>query len=269
MSRKKRATPVEWLARAGYGARGLVYIVIGVFAVMAASELRGRASGSNGALLALARWPLGPLWLGLLAAGLCGFVLWRAAQSLFDADHVGKSKKALAKRAGQALSALIYGALAWSCLAAMDGIEDVREGESNAESFRTLLALPYGEFLLSALGVGVFVAGVLNVLHGLWGKFREHLTGDGDLHQWTVPLARAGYFARGFVFLSLGFFLVEAAFDLAKVESATLAGALQEIERQPFGSLLVAMAGVGLAAFGLFGLVEARYRRIVVPKALR
>jgi hypothetical protein len=41
------------------------------------------------------------------------------------------------------------------------------------------------------------------------------------------------------------------------------------MEDQPFGSLLVALTGAGLIAFGLFGLVEARYRRMVVPDALR
>lgn len=271
MSRHRTAgvTPVEWLARAGYGARGLVYLAIGVFAVMAAIELRGSAAGTDGALRAFAGWPLGPLWLGLLALGLTGFVIWRLAQALFDADRVGRSHKALAKRFGQALSAMIYGTLAWSCAAAMDGLEDVRDGEGDIESFRAVLELPFGDLLLSGVGASIFIAGVLNVLHGLMGDFKRHLTGDGDLHRWTVPVARAGYFSRGLVFLTLGFFLVEAAFDLASMRSATLAGAMQAIEAQPYGSWMVGLTGVGLAGFGLFGLVEARYRRMVVPEALR
>ena len=271
MSRTKSAgvAPVEWLARAGYGARGLVYVAIGVFAMMAAIELRGAAAGADGALRLFAGWPLGPLWLGLIALGLAGFVLWRVAQSVFDADRVGTSGKALAKRAGQGLSAAIYAALAWSFLSAMDGLEDVREGEKDIESFNTVLSLPYGELLLSGVGAAIFIAGALNVLHGVFGNFRRHLTGDSDLHRWTIPVARAGYFARGLVFLSVGFFLVEAAFDLASMQDATLAGAFGAIEAQPFGSLIAGLTGAGLVAFGLFGLVEARYRRMVVPEALR
>jgi hypothetical protein len=111
---------------------------------------------------------------------------------------------------GQGLSAAIYATLAWSFLAAMDGLEDVREGEGDVESFRTVLALPYGDLLLSGVGVAIFLAGALNLLHGLRGNFRRHLTGDGDLHNWTIPVARAGYSARGLVFLAVGFFLVEA-----------------------------------------------------------
>ena len=271
MSRTRTAgvTPVEWLARAGYGARGLVYVAIGVFAMMAAGELRGSASGSDGALRLFAGWPLGPLWLGLMALGLAGFVLWRVAQAVFDADRVGKSRKALAKRAGQGLSAAIYAALAWSFFEAMDGLEDVREGEKDVESFNTVLALPYGELLLSGVGVAIFVAGALNLLHGMFGNFRRHLTGDSDLHRWTIPVARTGYSARGLVFLAVGFFLLRAAFDLASMRDATLAGAFAAIEAQPFGSLVAGLTGAGLIAFGLFGLVEARYRRMVVPEALR
>jgi hypothetical protein len=159
---------------------------------------------------------------------------------------------------GQGLSAAIYAALAWSFLSAMDGLEDVREGEKDIESFNTVLSLPYGELLLSGVGAAIFIAGALNVLHGVFGNFRRHLTGDSDLHRWTIPVARAGYFARGLVFLSVGFFLVEAAFDLASMQDATLAGAFGAIEAQPFGSLIAGLTGAGLVAFGLFGLVEAR-----------
>jgi hypothetical protein len=104
MNRNKPAggTPVEWLARAGYGARGLVYLAIGAFAIMAAVEFRSSASGADGALRTLAGWPLGPLWLGMMAVGLGGFVLWRLAQSVFDADRVGSSHKALAGGWGRA-----------------------------------------------------------------------------------------------------------------------------------------------------------------------
>jgi hypothetical protein len=117
--------------------------------------------------------------------------------------------------------------------------------------------------------VGVLVGGVLNVLHGLFGGFGRRLACDPEVHRWTIPLARAGYFVRGLVFLGLGFFLVEAALDLAPAEAATVEGALQILERQPFGSPLLTLTGAGLVAFGLFGLVEARYRRITAPEQLR
>ena len=267
--RRKGASgsPVEWLARAGYGARGLVYVALGALAVLAAGEFRRSATGLEGAIRAFAQWPLGPVWLVFLAAGLGGFVLWRVAQSVLDADRQGTSKKALANRAGQAISAVIYSGLALSCLEALDGLEEGLDG-GDAQEMRELLALPWGEWLLLAMGASVAVAGVLNALHGMFGGFRRHLVCDDGVQRWAVPLARTGYFVRGAVFLGLAFFLVEAGLDLAPAHSATVGGALQALEGQPFGSWLLAAAGAGLIAFGLFGLVEAFYRRIEPPALL-
>jgi hypothetical protein len=260
-----RVTPVEWLARAGYGARGLVYLVIGAFAVMAAVEVRRSTAGSEEALQVVSRLPLGGLWLLLLGGGLLGFVLWRVAQAAFDADRQGSTGKALARRAGQGISALVYGALAFSCLTVLRGA--ARDG-GDSQRLREVLSLPFGEILLSGVGVAVLVAGLLNGLHGLFGGFRRHLCCGDEVHRWAVPIARAGYFARGLVFVILGVFLVEAALDLSPTEAATIGGALQMVEDQPFGSAILALAGAGLMAFGLFGFVEARYRRIVVPDEL-
>ena len=260
----KHVQPVEWLARAGYGARGLVYIAVGALAVMAAFEFRRSAEGAEGALHVFAGLPFGRVGLALLAGGLAGFVLWRIAQAAFDADRQGGSKKALANRAGQGISALIYTALALTCAGVAVGLS-----RSGGGSTASLLALPFGELLLAGVGVGVLIAGGLNVLHGMFGGFGRRLICDPEVRGWTVPLARAGYFVRGLVFLALGVFLVEAAFDLAPAEAATVEGALQMLERQPFGTPLLALAGAGLVAFGLFGLVEARYRRIIAPEPLR
>ena len=268
--RIRDVTLVEWFARAGYGARGVVHLMMGALAVMAAYEARANAVGVQGAFEEFARWPLGELWLGLLAWGLGGFVLWRFAQAVLDADRQGRSRKALFNRTGQAVSATVYSVLALSCLGVMAGIEEAGENpEVTQQQIETLLSLPLGELMLSTLGAAVLLAGALNVLHGMIGGFRRHLTCDHTMHLWAVPLGRAGYFARGLVFLALGVFLVEAALDLSPAEAVTIQGAMQTIEEQPYGSLVLSALGAGLIAFGGFGLVEARFRRIIVPKGLR
>ena len=268
--RIRDVTLVEWFARAGYGARGLVHLMMGALAVMAAYEARAHAVGIQGAFEEFAEWPLGEILLSLLATALGGFVLWRFAQAVLDADRQGRSRKAMFNRTGQGVSALVYSTLALSCLGVAAGIEEAGENpEVTRQQIETLLTLPLGEIMLVAFGAAVLLAGVLNVLHGVFGGFSRHLTCEQTMHLWAVPLGRTGYFARGLVFLALGVFLVEAALDLSPAESATIQGALQTIEQQPYGSLVLAALGAGLIAFGLFGLVEARFRRIVVPKELR
>lgn len=99
---------VELAARLGYGARGFVYLSVGILTLLAATDHIGSAVGSSGAAGRLAGQPFGRIWLLLLGIGLWMFVLWRVLQSVFDADHEGTDWKGWAARAGQALSGLFY-----------------------------------------------------------------------------------------------------------------------------------------------------------------
>jgi TctA family transporter len=81
----------------------------------------------------------------------------------------------------------------------------------------------------------------------------------------VVPLAKVGYGARGLASLPLGVFLVMAGIQARAGEARSWGGALQALEGQPFGSWALGLVAAGLIAFGLFGLVEARYRRIRPP----
>lgn len=261
--------PVELIARAGYGARGLVYVLVGAFAGMAALELRSETAGAEDALQAFVDWPLGSVWLGAIAAGLAGFVVWRLLQAVLDADRRGSKPKDLLFRAGQAASALVYAALAWSALQALDGVGDLREGEGGEAPASTVLALPLGEWLLFATAAATAVAAAGNLAKAASKRFGHELACGPDVRRWAVPVGRAGYAARGVIFAVLAFILAEIGLDLARADEGTVSAVLQELERLPFGSALLLATGVGLAGFGLFGLVEARWRRIRVPEEVR
>src|SRR5215212_8392088 len=96
---------VEFLARAGYGARGAVYCLVGALALLAAVGSGGQTGGSRSALQSLLTQPYGKIWLAAIALGLFGFALWRAVEALTDADHRGASWKALGARAAHLGSA--------------------------------------------------------------------------------------------------------------------------------------------------------------------
>lgn len=86
-----------WLARLGYAARGIVYVVVAYFAVRAALGA-GRAVGTEEAALELLSRPQGAVLLWIVAIGLTAHAVWRVAQASADTDGHGKDAKGLTVR---------------------------------------------------------------------------------------------------------------------------------------------------------------------------
>lgn len=265
------STLLEMAARTGYGARGFVYVSIGLITLMAALDLVGDAVGSRGAIQMVAEQPFGRVWLVLLGVGLWAFVLWRVLQSAFDADHEGTAPKALMLRAGQAVSGLFYGLLASGVFELLDefpartATEDVAENQQKAA---TLLALPFGDWLLLGVGLIIVGVGVANVIKGLRADFGEDLSCSAELCHRLTPFARAGYVARGLAYLPLGGFVVLAGLQSSVAEVTSFGQALDSLEARPGGNWVLAATALGLVAFGTFAFVEARFRRIRPPRDL-
>jgi len=264
-------TAIQWVARFGYGARGFVYLSVGLVVVMAALDLVAGSVGTSGAVEMLARQPFGRLWLWVLGIGLWGFVAWRVLQAVFDADHEGMSTKALMLRAGQGVSGVFYGLLASTAFEILDevkrnpGADDVAE---NQEKAAQLLALPYGDWVLIGLGLVVLGVGVGNIVKGARSNFGEDLACSVGKKRWFCRIARAGYVARGLAYLPLATLVTLAGWRARASAVTDFGGALDALEAQPGGSWMLGLTGVGLMAFGVFAFVEARYRRIRPPKDL-
>ncbi|UTP39557.1 DUF1206 domain-containing protein [Phenylobacterium sp. LH3H17] len=262
------AAAIELVCRAGYVARGFVYVSIGFIALLAALDRTPKAEGAMGALEAWADWPLGLVLLWLIGAGLFGFAAWRALQSVFDADRQGRKLKALASRAGQAISGVVYASLGFSVYGLIDALEDLREVDDQAktrEGLETALALPGGELMVIAVGLFVLGVGVGNIWQAATNDFSKQMSCDRKVGRWVSLLGRVGYFARGVAFLPAGGFLMLAGLNTRAGEAqGGLGAALDALERQPFGGAILALTALGLMAFGLFAFAEARYRRMNV-----
>jgi hypothetical protein len=257
---------LELLARLGYAARGVVNLLIGLLALLAAFGQGGGATGSKGALQTLLFQPLGNVLLAVVALGLFGFALWRVFQSLLDADGLGRTPRAMVVRFGQMVSAFAYTGLGVFAMSLLFGLGTGGGEEQSARDWtRWLLAQHFGRWLVTAIGLAIIGAG-LGMAHKAWsGSFARHLACDQATVTWVMPLGRLGYAARAVVFLVIGGFLVLAAYQADPSEAHGLGGALLALQKQPFGRVLFALVAFGLAAFGTFEFAEARYRRIDTP----
>jgi hypothetical protein len=258
--------PVETLARFGYGARGVVYGLVGGLALLAAIGSGGQTGGSRSALQTLLSQPFGKVWLVLIALGLFGFCTWRILEALTDADKRGSDMKGWGIRGAHLISGIIYAGLAISALRLALG-RGSGGGEDQAAQDWTawLMSQPFGQWLVGLVGLAIAGTGLAFIAKAWRGNVAERLSLPGDKRDWIVTLGRMGFVARGVVFLMIGGFLGLAALHASSSEVHGLGGALEALQQQPYGWVLLGLTALGLFAFGLFGLVQARYRHIDAP----
>jgi hypothetical protein len=262
----QEASPwIERLARLGYAAYGVVYLVIGGLAARAAFGGGGQPTGTKGALHTILRQPFGQALLSLVALGLIGYSVWRFVQAFKDPEHEGRTAAGVGKRLGYFLSGVIHISLSIAAIGMATGTAWGGSGEEAKGWTARLMALPWGVWLVGITGAGIVGVG----LHQLSQAWRVQLDKELDLshlsrgaRQWAVRFGRFGLAARGVVFGVIGISLIVAAVQADPNEARGLADALQTLRDSPYGPGLLGGVGLGLVAYGLYQLVAARYRRI-------
>jgi hypothetical protein len=256
---------IEPLARGGYAARGVVYLIVGGLATLATIGSGGQTTGSRGALATLLGQPLGRTFLVIIAVGLMGYALWRVIQSAKDTDGHGTDGKGLAIRAGLLISAVTHVLLAlyaFQLVWAMGG-DGSEEGSRGLSAW--LLQQPFGVWLLGLVGVAVIGAGLAHALKGWHAKFDRYMQMPTATRAWAYPICRFGLVIRGAVLVIVGSYFVLAAYYVDPSQTGGLADVFNTVRRQTFGSILLGVVAVGLFAFGAYSLLEAIYRRVNVP----
>lgn len=247
------AGKMETMARVGFAARGLLYGTIGALALML-----GRTEDNQGALGFLGGGG-GRILLGLMAVGFLGYGLWRLSEALIDSDNAGTDAGGIAKRIGGAVSGGIHFFL---CLAAVRLAlgEHGSGGDAAQQGASTALSLPGGGIMLGLAAIVLIGVGAYQVVKAIKLGFLRHLDPHVANRAWIAWVGRAGYLARGTVFAICGLFLGRAALD----GSASRAGGMEEALDVLPGALQLVVAA-GFVMFGVFSLIEARYRRISDP----
>jgi hypothetical protein len=253
------------MARAGYGARGIVFLMIAGLALF--SGIAGGEADTESALETILQQPFGRIWIGLIGLGLAGFVVWRLAQALANADGHDENAKGYIIRVAMFGSAITYAGLAMTALtlALAYGSNSGSGGEAGLAAW--IMSQPFGRYLAALTGLGFVVGGLVTSIKGLRRGFGKYLDLDADSNSPAVLISIYGLVARGVVFAIVGGFFVYAAFTVNPEQAGGTAEALAWVRQLPFGSVVYGVVALGLGAFGLYNFVEARYRRINAPDA--
>lgn len=254
---------IQTWAKLGFAVGGFVYVMVGFLAVLVAYDNRGHVVGPKGAIQRIGAQPYGEFLLAFVSIGLFGYAAWCFVQAILDTDRDGNDLKGIALRIGEFCSGLAYGSLG---LLAFNRMRGEGAGGSSARHWTAMiLAHGPGAWLVGLAGVIFVAVGFGLVTYALREGFRKYLRleeMDGAAREWIVQLGKWGYIALAVVFGLIGWFLVSAAVHSEANRAKGLDGALQTIAEQSYGPWLLAIVAVGLAAYGAFMLVEARYRRL-------
>ena len=257
-----RSAAFEWLSRAGFVARGVVYAIIGVLALKLAFGQGGKLTNQQGALHTVAHQPFGKLLLTLVAIGLGGYFLWRLVRAAIGHGPEGSDKGF--DRVAALASGIAYGGM---CVLAIEIL--LGAGGGNAASPKKATAgvfgWPGGLWIVGIAGLVMIGVAFYQGYRGITKKFLDDSKVEEmspRMKEWIGRVGTIGHLARMVVFGLVGIFLIKAAVDYNSRAAVGLDGALAKIVHASYGPFLLGIVAAGLIAFALYSLSDARYRRI-------
>ena len=252
----------EWLARSGFVARGLIYVLIGILAAKLAFGAGGRTANQQGALKTIAAQPFGKVLLILVAIGLAGYALWRLLRALLG--HGPEDSDSTFERVAALASGVVYAglcAIAVEILLGSGGGSSENAGRTTAGVF----GWPAGTWLVGIAGAVLIGVALYQGYRGISRDFLEDSKTEQmstRVRSWIEWIGSFGHLARMIVFGLVGAFLIKAAIDFNPKKAVGLDGALAKLSHHSYGPFLLGVVAFGLLAFGLYSLSDARYRRI-------
>lgn len=257
-----RSDGFAWLARSGFVARGVVYMIIGILAIKLALGSGGTSASQQGALRTIAAQPFGKVLLILVAVGLGGYALWRLIRALLGHGPEGSDRGM--DRVAAFASGIVYAGL---CAIAVSLLLGSGGGSSGGPQKATagVFGWPAGPWLVGIAGVVFIGVGLYQGYRGVSHDFLDDSKTEEmtpRIRMWIEWIGTFGHLARMVVFALVGVFLIKAAIDYNPNKAVGLDGALAKVDHASYGPFLLGVVAAGLIAFGLYSLSDARYRRI-------
>jgi hypothetical protein len=249
---------LEDLARWGFIANALVYLIVGGLAVRGAiGDSGGRITDPEGALMAIRGASGGRVLLVALVAGFFSYALWRILAALFDGDRDGSSAPGIATRFFDVLKGAGYGVLGVDALRLATG-----SAHGRSRWVEDVFAGRFGRILMFAIGGGILAFGA----YEMYRAYRAQLSEGLRLHdigssarKWVVGISRFGIGARALVIAAFAVLMLRAAAAGQSRAPETTASIRTAAHSEP---ALYFAIGAGLMAYGIYLVVLAKYRKV-------
>jgi hypothetical protein len=246
----------------GLTARGVLYILIGWVAILVALGQSSHEADQEGALQLLAGQSYGLVLLWLLGIGFAGYALWRLSEAAFgvtgDGSGAGPRLKSLVR-------AIVYAFFAYQTFKIVSGTGGGSQAAKQEDLTATVMHHSGGRWLVGIVGLVIVIVGLVLVFEGIRRKFMKYLRLSAVTPRTRHTVERLGMIgtsARGAVFALAGVLVIDAAVTYSPAKAGGIDKALLTLRNQPFGEYLLIIAALGLITFGIYGLCEARWRRV-------
>lgn len=255
---------MAWLARAGLTARGVMYVLIGIIAIQIALEGSRQQADRTGAVRLVTQTSFGSIVLWLLVIGFAGMTLWRLSEAIEgSADSDGRKAS---KRLANLARAVFYAVVTYGILKYALGIGQPASSDSQSQDL-TAVALkhPGGQLIVVTAGVIIVIAGLYTMYRAYKRMFLKNLRlgkASARTRKAVTRLGQIGGIARGFVYATIGIFLVIAAKDANPVQAKGIDSALRALAHTSLGPVLLVVVALGLVTFGVYSWCEARWRAV-------
>ena len=242
---------VEWGARLGYGASGVLHLLLAYLTAQIALGGGGKQASQSGALATLAEEPLGQVLLWVIAAGFTLLALWELTELVTRHEAFDKAKS------GGKL--VVYIALAWTSFTFASGGR-TSSNKQTKEFTVTLMEAPAGRVLVGLVGVAIIGIAAYHVYKGWRERFLEDLQEHPG--RWVVIAAKVGYIGKGIALAAVGILFITAAIQQRAGKATGLDGGLRSMRDLPAGTVILLGIALGLAAYGVYSFARARYARV-------
>jgi len=262
-SRAADSKPLEYLARGGFVAYGVIHLLFAWLALQIAFGKSAGESDQSGALQIVARQPAGKFLLVLIIIGMAALAVWQAFEAAIGQSGP-QTKGRIAERVVSGCRTILYLYFAWLAYRVVQGAGS-SQASSQQQTTAKLMNASGGRALVGVIGLVVVGIGVGLALYGIKKTFERHLkTGQmrPSVRRTVRRLGVAGYTAKGIAYAIVGVLLVSAAVTYDSKKSRGLDGALREIASQSYGPWLLGLVALGIAAFGVYCFFQSRYRKV-------
>jgi len=258
-------TAITAIARAGFVAKGLVYLMVGLLTMQTTIGMRGETSDATDALRAFINQPFGSVLLTIIIVGLIAHALWKLIRGVKDPENRGSGAKIALLRTSDVLIGFLYIGMSYAAFQILRGLNAADGDETTKVWVERVLHLPFGRWLVM-VAAGLLLIGGLVQFYSSWkatfeSEFSEKSMSKTELGvvRW---LGRIGVAAWGVVYCMMAFLFYRASVNFDAEEAGGLSDALTALREQPYGIWILGIMAGGMIIYGIYLLALSYYHKV-------